>query len=491
MSNVSEKSRTAIFTRTVRDVMQRAPFTVQPDTPIAELTGRMAAARVSSAVVIDASHKPLGIVTERDIVRRAAFRVDGSTPVESIMTSPLECVDQSDHLFQAIARMRRRTRRHMPVTGSGGVLCGMLNLDDAMAGALTRLMDQIDNLTWEGTVDGLTQSKAFQVELARELLDEDLPVADIQNVLSHINNDIYRRVVDINIAAMRADGLGEPPVAFSVIVMGSGGRGENYIYPDQDNGFILSDYPDERHTEIDGWFIELAKRMTRDLDTVGLPLCKGFVMATNPLWRKTLSQWKEQVRLWGRRRSTTALRLCDIFFDFRTVWGDTAMGDELREHVTQLAAHNPTLLQQLQRDTHDQGVGLTLFGRFIVEKKAPEHKGKVNMKQSGTLPLVEGIRLLALREQISDTATLKRIAALHERGVLDDDECEDLRGAFRIVCRLLLRQQIKDFEATGKATSYVHPKTLSARETRLLKDSLEAIDRLRKRIHTEFTAEIF
>ena len=66
--------------------------------------------------------------------------------------------------------------------------------------------------------------------------------------------------------------MGAPPVPFCVIVMGSGGRGESYLYPDQDNGFILDDYPDDQHTELDAFFIKLAERMTRDLDMVGTPV---------------------------------------------------------------------------------------------------------------------------------------------------------------------------------------------------------------------------
>jgi len=214
-------------------------------------------------------------------------------------------------------------------------------------------------------------------------------------------------------------------------------------------------------------------------------------MATNPLWRKTLPQWKEQVRLWGRKRSTTTLRLCDIFFDFRTVWGDPSAGDDLREHIAELAARNPTLLQQLLADNQDKGVGLSLFRRFIVEKDEPDHRGKINLKQTATLPLVEGIRLLSLRERITSTSTLARMSALRERGVLDNNEHDYLSGAFHTVCRLLLRQQIEDFKAGRRVSSYVHPHTLSQRETDMLKDSMEAIDRLRKRIHTEFTADIF
>ncbi len=483
--------RTAIFTQLVRDIMQQKPLTALAGTPVAEVIGHMGASKVSSVVIVDGNDRPMGIFTEQDVTRRVVFRVDDSTNTGSVMTTPVETISDDDHLFRAIARMRRLNLRHMPVTGRDGGLTGMLNLHDALAAASESLMEQIDNLTWDASVDGLTQVKAYQVELAEELILENLPVSDIQGVLTDINNDIYRRIVDLNLQAMAQEGFGEPPVSFSVIVMGSGGRGENYIYPDQDNGFILEDYPDDRHTEIDGWFIELADRMTRDLDSVGLPLCKGFVMATNPLWRKTLTQWKKQVRLWGRKRSTTALRLCDIFFDFRTVWGNPEAGDELRNHAISLASANPLLLQQLLADKMDQGVGLSLFGRFIVEKKDKDHLGKVNLKQSGTLPLVEGIRLLALREKITVTPTLSRIAVLHENGILDDNEFDYLQGAFNTVCQLLLRQQIADFKAGKKVSNYVHPQLLSIRETDMLKDSLEAIDRLRKRIKSEFTAEIF
>ncbi len=483
--------RTAIFTRLVRDIMEQKPLTAPMTMPVAELVGRMGASLASSIVIVDNEDRPIGILTEQDVTRRIAFRSDAEAETSSVMTTPVETIAEGDHLFHAIALMRRLNRRHMPVVQRNGVLTGMLNLADVLAVASETLMEQIDNLTWDTSVDGLTQVKAYQVELADELFGESIPVAEIQAVLTDINNNIYRRVVDLNLHAMKDEGLGEPPVAFSVIVMGSGGRGENYVYPDQDNGFILDDYPDDRHTEIDAWFIELAERMVRDLDAVGLPLCKGFVMATNPLWRKTLSQWKEQVRLWGRKRTTTALRLCDIFFDFRTVWGDPGFGDGLRNHITELAARNPTLLQQLLADNADQGVGLSLFRRFIVEKKALDHRGEINLKQTATLPLVEGIRLLSLRERITDTSTITRMAALRKRGILDDDEYDYLNGAFRMVCRLLLRQQIKDFKAGRPVSNYVHPRTLSQRETDILKDSMEAIDRLRKRIRTEFTADIF
>ncbi len=490
MKNPME-TRTAIFSKLVRDFMREVPLAVAEGTPLGEAAQRMEAAGASSATVIDAGGRPVGIVTEQDITRRAAFKLDAAEPVEAAMTAPVQTIADGEYLYYAIARMRRRNLHHMPVVGDDGRLSGMLNLSDAIATASATLMGQIDTLTQEDSVDGLKHIKAAQVELADQLLGENLPATEIQALLTHINNDIYRRIVDLNLAAMAGEGLGGPPVGFSVIVMGSGGRGENFLYPDQDNGFILDDYPDESHTEIDAWFIDLAGRMTRDLDQVGLPLCNGFVMATNPLWRKTQSQWTEQVRLWSRKRGVTALRLCDIFFDFRCVWGEAAMADRLRGFVTKTAGGNPAFLSEMYADDVDHGVALGWFGRFITEKDDKDFKGQLNLKHTGTLPLVEAMRLLALREGIEAISTLSRMDALHGKGVLGGDEHDYLSGAFRHISRLLLRQQIEDFKAGRRVSNYVHPNSLTERERDMLVESFKAIRELRDKIRSEFTGEVF
>lgn len=485
------ETRTAIFSKLVSAFMRQVPLAVRTGTPLGDVVRQMAAENASSATVTNAQDQPVGIVTEQDITRRAAFKRDASTAVKEVMTAPVSTIGADEYLYYAIARMRRQNLRHMPVVDDGGRLCGMLNLPDALAATSETLMRQIDILTQDDTIGGLTQVKAAQVELADQLLRESLPGTEIQALLTHINNDIYRRIADLNMQAMADEGLGTPPVDFSVIVMGSGGRGENFLFPDQDNGFILGDYPDDRHTEIDGWFIDLAERMTRDLDRVGLPLCKGYVMATNPLWRKTLSQWKEQIRLWSHKRNVTTLRLCDIFFDFRSAWGDPAMADQLRDFVTRTASGNHAFLREMYEDDIDHRVALGWFGRFVTERENKDYKGQMNLKHTGTLPLVEAMRLLALREGVVAISTLARMAALREKGVLNGDEYDYLTGAYRHISHLLLRQQIADFKAGKTVSNYVHPNSLTERERDMLVESFKAIRALREKVRGEFTGEVF
>ncbi len=484
-------NRTEIFSKLVRDFMRTVPLAVAKGSSLADAVAGMVRENASSATIIDTDARPVGIVTEQDITRRAAFKLDGTALVDAVMTARVYTISEDEYLYYAIARMRRRGLHHMPVVDGHGVLKGMINLADAIAAASETLMGEIDTLTQENSIDGLKLVKAAQVALVERLTRDNLPVNKVQALLTHINNDIYRRAVNLNLAAMADEGLGQPPVNFSVIVMGSGGRGENFLFPDQDNGMILDDYPNEQHTEIDAWFINLAERVTRDLDQVGLPLCKGFVMATNPLWRKTATQWKEQIQLWSQKRNITTLRLCDIFFDFRSVWGDEAKAKELRTHVTQIAGNNPLFLREMYEDDIEHGVALGWFGRLLTEKENKDFKGQLNLKHTGTLPLVEAMRLLALRGGIEKISTLDRMAALRDAGALSDDEHEYLSNAFVQISGLLLRQQISDFKGGRRVSNYVHPKTLSRREHNMLVDSFKVIQALREKVKSEFTGEVF
>ncbi len=470
--------------------MDAAPPIVGEHTDCARVVEAMRRACRSSVLIVS-DGRIKGIVTERDVVQRVAFRVAVDADVNDIMSTVVHTIRDDDFLYRAIANMRRANLRHMPVVDRDGYVVGMLHLHKALAAVSSRLLDQIDRLTHEETLDGLQHVKVAQVEVAEALFAERVPVPEIQSLLTEINNDIYRRIVVICVRQMSEETWGLPPVRFSIIVMGSGGRGESFLYPDQDNGFILDDYPDEQHAQVDAYFIELAERMTRALDEIGIVYCRGYVMATNPLWRKSLTQWKQQIRHWLRRPNRNILRLTDIFFDFDAVCGRHGLADDLRDYVSNIVKGEHAFLRQMQDVQKNHGVAQGFLGRLTTDQTPGPHKGKLNLKYHGLLPLVESVRLLALREGIAATSTLDRIAMLHDLGVLNHDEEDYLTGAFYYLTRLVLRQQLSDYRAGNEVSAYVPPAALSKREEDMLKDRLHAISVLRERIRTEFTGNIF
>jgi CBS domain-containing protein len=222
------------------------------------------------------------------------------------------------------------------------------------------------------------------------------------------------------------------------------------------------------------------------LDAVGFRLCVGQVMATNPVWRKSLSDWRRQIDGWIRRRESAMLLNCDIFFDFRHAYGDPELANELRTHVTAAVSESPQFLRHLFAIEAEHTVALGWFGRLRKEYHGDDRQGVVNLKFRGTLPLVEGARLLALKSGIPATSTLTRLDCLREQGAISAQDHDDLADAFRHMTRLLLRQQLQDFKAGRAITNDLPVANISQRDRKHLVASFRAIENLRATLTMEF-----
>ena len=478
--------QTKIFARRVSDFMHTPKVCVETGTICADIIPHMAEKKAQCCVVTDSHGKLAGILRTMDVISNVVFKVGPQTLIDDVMDRNVQTIGEKEYLYHAIGRMRRHDIREIVIVNRAVQPIGIIYLRDAIEVAANHIMTRIDRLSGEGDRESLRGVKAAQVDLAQDMFDDNLSGIEVQHLLSHVNNDIYSRIINDNLHGMEAEGWGRPPVDFCCIVMGSGGRGENYLYPDQDNGFILEDYPDEDHGRVDQFFRELSVRMCRDLDEIGFPYCQGNVMATNPVWRKTLSQWIEQVQLWGRKRNSIAIRLADIFFDFQPVWGNFKLAEALRHEVLKAVKANNFFLSEMFNSQLDHGVALGMFNRI-----ATDDNGDVDLKYHGTLPLVETVRLLALQHGLSETATLERIQKLHQVEVLSDTETDYLTSAFSFITQLLLKWQVAEYEASEPVTRFVKLKSLTKREKESLVNTFRHIEAFRKRIKAEFTGDVF
>jgi CBS domain-containing protein len=162
----------------------------------------------------------------------------------------------------------------------------------------------------------------------------------------------------------------------------------------------------------------------------------------------------------------------------------------LRGVILDEARNHPRFLRDMFGVQADHRAALGWFNRLLTVRGDSEHRGQINLKYAGTLPLAEGVRLLALRYGIAATGTLARLDALGAAGRLSADEQDRLRGAFEHVTGLQLRQQIADYEAGRSVSNFVDPAKLTARELDLLKDGFRAINDFRALVKTELTGEV-
>ncbi len=491
------RTRTKVFFSRVADNLGRHPVILDENASVGEMLDRMASERADCVLIVKDGAGPdhgslVGIVTEQDVVRRIALRSVPSDPVRAVMTIAPHSVSGDDYLYYAIAMMRRRGLRYMPVVREDGHPLGVIELHRALAIAGEIIVGEIDRLCHDRSLEGLGAVKAAQVELAVRLMEDKIPAPDILALISHINADLHLRALDAAQSALEDEGMGAPPLPFNLMIMGSGGRGENYLYPDQDNGFIIDNYPDEDHVKIDPYFIALAERFNDNLDAIGFPYCNGHVMARNPLWRKTRDQWRHQIALWEKRRTNILIRHADIFFDFRGAGPNSQWARALRRDVCEIAAGSKNLLGSMLKEAKRASVALGWFGRFTLEKEKEEHLGEINLKHRGTLPLVSHLRLLALRDGVGETGTLERLAALRKKDAISAKTHDYLAAAFHHISFLLLRQQLADFQDPNRNVSnYVHPTNLTAYEKDELGDALKAIERFADEVALELSGEIF
>ncbi len=480
-------SLTEIFRRTVRDHMGPIPSQVARTATVVEVLNRMARTRSSALIVTDSHGRPAGIITEQDVVRRVAWHALPDQQAETIMTTPVVSVSADDNLFHAIIAMRRHRLHYIPVVDRAGALAGLLALHQVLL-SLSGLQRLTDPLVQDESIDALKRVKENEIELAKMLLQDGTSISQVQWLLTEINCDLHGRALVRAIGEMAAAGWGEPPVTFALIIMGSGGRGENLLAPDQDNGFILADYADSEHSRIEAYFVPLAERFTRLLDAIGFPLCAGNVMATNPVWRKRISEWRKQIAVWLRKRTETQLLLSDILVDFRHVWGDARLSEALRRHITRAIAENPTFVMDLFAIEADHTVALGWFGKLRSERDKKDRPGMINLKLRGSLPLVEAARLLSLKAGMPATSTLERLDGLLAKGALHPEDHDPLQDAFQFISRLLLRQQIEDFEARREVGDFVPEARLSKRERDHLVICLRTIDNQRRLLQEDLNA---
>ncbi len=334
------------------------------------------------------------------------------------------------------------------------------------------------------------QAKHRQVAWAAAALAQHQLPSAILLQLSRENDELYRQALHYALSAVEAHGGGKPPVEFAVIVTGSAGRLESLLGPDQDNGFVIADYPDALYPVVNAYFYHLAEQMTQALDAIGIPFCIGHVMATNVAWRKRLSEWQQQMALWLRRPSPASTTLLDIWIDFRGVCGTLELVDELRTFITDLIPRYHGFLRELESLQYEHDIAIGLFRTFKREHQPglPGHR-QLDIKRKGLRPLIEGIRLLALREGIPAPTTLHRLAILHQRGVIAGELAAAANESFECLAGLLLQAQIQADARGEKPGAYVNPDALTAAEQKRLKTALRTVKRIRDLVHAEWTAE--
>jgi CBS domain-containing protein len=459
----------------VRDVMSAARF-MAADAPLTAALARMAEERISSVFVrFEAGEQPLapnnaGIVTERDVLRLLAGKGAEALQISvgQAAKRPLRSVPHDAFAFLAMARMNRMRVRHLGVTDDAGRLIGALSARDLLrlrAESTVALGDEIEQAAG---AHELGRAWAKLPQIAASLRAEGLAGAEIAALVSHQLGLLTQRAAVLAEQRVREAGLGEAPCSYALAVLGSAGRGESLLAMDQDNALIFAD---GEPAGVDGWFQALGTHVADILHEVGVPYCKGGVMAKNEQWRGPVSTWRKRIRQWIERSRPEDLLSVDIFFDMRGVYGDTSLADFLWRDAFAAAKGQAAFAKLLVETAGATEPALNFFGGFRTDK------GRIDLKRSGLFGLVTAARAMAICHHVVERSTPARLAGVSAlgRGV---DDLNALVEAQQVFLDLALGQQIEDMGRGIPPSNAIELKRLSSRDRQRLRSALKAVSHL-------------
>jgi CBS domain-containing protein len=388
-------------------------------------------------------------------------------------------------MYEATTYMMGHKIKHMPILDRDEIV-GIVTIQDLMKFRSQKSMLLIGNISKARTVEDLIFAREELVKVAKALMSESRSHIETMEIISYIHHRIIQRCHDIVLDEITRQGKKQPDINFCFIIMGSGGRKEMLLGPDQDNGFIYEDFPDEKIEEVDAFFVPFAEKLVAALARIGYPRCEGKVMVNNPLWRGRLKDWQERVSDWIRVPEAQKVRYSSIFLDFMPIVGDASLCHDLRDIVFSEIRTHPIFLYHMMELDFKHKVPLSLIGRFSLDKDK-KHKGQLSIKQAGSIFIVDCVRMFLLEKQVEATTTTERIDQLVRLKVFNPETAEHIKAAFEAFTFLRLRNEIALTDQGKFPTHYLDPYALTKNEQDLLKEAFRVASKLQDSTKRHFS----
>jgi CBS domain-containing protein len=305
--------------------------------------------------------------------------------------------------------------------------------------------------------------------------------------MNAVHDDFIRYAVKRAEWMVEESGLGPPPKQYAMLLFGSGGRREQTLWSDQDNGLVYEDPEADEAERVLHYFQTLSQTVVEVLFQLGYPPCEGNVMCNNPIWGQRVSGWNAMIEGWMEDPNWENVRYLLIMADARCISGYESLADAIKAQMLERVAADRMLLGAMLRNTLRRKASLGVLGNLIPERFG-EDMGGIDIKYGAYIPLVNAIRLLAVRYGIPLSGTLERIAALQEKGAADASLCDSWRTAFNEIIRMRSLTSFK-LEDGYYHSSGVLPGALLSRERKKeLKSALRTAQKLHKYVEKEINS---
>ncbi len=447
------------------------------DDTIADVAARITEAGHSGALVHDGDE--WGIVTDHDFRKRVATgELAPDAPVRQLASFPALQVGEEFSQAAAFSRMIDRGVHHLVVLDGTGAPVGILRAVDFASAEIRNPLLIRSQIESADSVAALRTAAQLLRPTLVELSAAGAPARQVGNLLAAIVDALLRKLVTFH----GLDALDSPP---SWIVLGSMARREPLPHSDVDTAMVWSEPRDEGGRRE---LFERAEALLVDMESCGLARCVDGANAVNPLFGRSSEAWASAVSRWLREPTAPqALLLSSIVIDSRPLT-EVALGRTVTD-VMRLRPRSLDFLHDFTKEATAVKPPSGFVREFVVDHRG-RHRGELNLKRGGLLPVAALGRWVAVVTGDSRGGTHDRLHRGQEAGLLTRDEADTLEFAFDHLYGLLLKRDLTSISTGVAATTYVDPRELDTLTRRHLRETFRSIASVQEAISSDWLARV-
>ena len=470
------KSNNFLIEQPVKDYLTPV-ITFNADSTINNAIKILSLRKVDNIILTKNEKDYIGILTNSDIQKRVfSLNLNIDNPAYLIMSSPIIYIDENTSVFDAINICDEKNINHLVVKNETGQISGILKINDIFKILKNSLSFFIFKIKKAETYDEIKQVyKTLQV-LIKPLVNSEITINHVTNITSSFSDSAIKKIIELAI-----NEIGEPPVGFSFICIGSEGRKEETLLTDQDNAIIYEDVPKEKESIVNEYFNKLGEIVCNSLNDIGYSFCIGNIMAKNQQWCKPVSVWEKYFANWIATPEPQNLLDATIFFDFRNIYGDVAITERLQKTISNLIKEHPLFLYHLAYNifnTKSQQIS-------SANKHTDKNNEIVDLKSAINL-IIMFARTYTLQNNIWCSNTIERLNALKSKQIINPNSVDEILYAYNYLMKLRFRNQIYLLESNLPLSNSFNTKILIDIELSILKKVLSIIPTYQNKIGIDF-----
>nr|VFK46756.1 MAG: CBS domain-containing protein [Candidatus Kentron sp. TC] len=477
-----------LLSLSVSDAMKTPLVSCRPDTLLRDAFVLMRKRGVGSLAIINDADELLGLLTGfslcEAILEKDVSREERVSSIE--YQYPYE-IAESASLRQAEYLQEREDVKYLIVTRKKKPV-GILSQTDILRAIAAISPPLLAEIQCAEDFISLNRLYARFPQFIADIRNWNRSITGVIRVLNETHQAVLRRCIVLTLRKFVEQGEGSPPGPFALLILGSGGRNEMLLTPDQDNAIILADEVG-RDAAARKWFANFTDSLNRRMAYVGYALCPGEIMARNPTWRKGLSDWRQQFDHIIHYPTLKAARWSTIALDFKFLYGDETLVSGLRQEIVEKLQENPRLLRMMVEDDAEGRPPLGLFDRLITTTVDGKHR--VDLKRGALRIVADAARVYAWREGVNTNNTVDRLRTLSQQGVLGREFVKTILAAYESLLDLYLEQRLQWALERKMENKLLDCDLLNLHEQELLRISLRTVKRLQERLQGDFEVDIW